>query len=131
MSGYLSIRCPKCGNQFPTSFKECIYCRTDLRDIEPSEYEPLDMTPIKTKPKKRFSIPRIKKWEGYEESIMDATPETLSCDVCGVEFDHEPFRPAYVGGWKRMDGIACSQKCAREFVNKKIIPRHLRMKVDK
>ena len=63
MSSYLTKRCPECDNQFPTSFEECIYCGEDLREIEASEYEPLDMTPIKAKPKRRFSIPRIKKWE--------------------------------------------------------------------
>jgi len=75
MNNYLVKRCPGCGDQIPKSFEECIYCGTDLRAVEPSEHEPLDMTPTKVKTKKRYSIPRIKKWDGYEEVVMDATPE--------------------------------------------------------
>jgi len=63
MSDYISKRCPGCGDQLPKYFEECKYCGADLRDVEPSEYEPLDMTPIEVKPKRRFSIPRIKKWK--------------------------------------------------------------------
>lgn len=80
MSGYLAIRCPKCENQFPKSFKKCIYCETDLRDVEPSKYEPLDMTPIETKPKKPRGIPRIKKWKGYEELVVDFSKFPHDCD---------------------------------------------------
>lgn len=76
MSTHTQIkRCPECGNQFPIYFEKCIYCKTDLRGVMPSERKPLDMTPIEVKPKKRRSIPRIKKFEGYDELIMDATPE--------------------------------------------------------
>jgi len=72
-------RCPECGNQFPIYFEKCIYCETDLREVIPSKHEPLNMSPIKTltkaKPKKRGSIPRIKKFEGYDKLVEDATPE--------------------------------------------------------
>lgn len=83
---YLARRCPECGNQFPISFKKCIYCKTDLRRVVPSEREPLDMapieTPMKAKLKKRRSIPRIKKFKGYEELVMDLSREDPVGDVC-------------------------------------------------
>jgi len=89
MSGYLAIRCPECKNQFPTYFEECKYCGTDLREVEPTEYEPLDMTPSKSKPKKRSSIPRIKKPScfGQHGSVIchdpELWPESKKKLICG------------------------------------------------
>lgn len=60
MSGYLAKRCPECDNQFPTSFDSCIYCGADLREVEPSEYKPLNMTPGKPKQKRPWKPPRPK-----------------------------------------------------------------------
>ena len=82
MSEYLAKRCPNCGDQLPAYFEKCIYCDADLREVKPSEYEPLDMTPMEVKPKKRRGIPRIKKFPGYEKLIMDAYPEE-SCRDSG------------------------------------------------
>lgn len=83
MSGYLAKRCPKCGDQLPAYFEKCKYCGADLSAVEPSEYEPLDMTPVEVKPKRRRGVPRIKKWKGYEKFVVDATPEddTLSQEL--------------------------------------------------
>ena len=75
MGEYLAVRCPKCGNQFPTYFEKCIYCGTDLRGTVHTEYEPLDTTPMYIRPKERPRTPRIKKWKGYEKIVMDATPK--------------------------------------------------------
>lgn len=77
---YMVKRCPNCNNQFPISFDRCAYCHTDLRSIEPSKNEPFDMTPVKIRPKKRPSIPRIKKFKGYEELVVDFSKFPQDCD---------------------------------------------------
>jgi predicted nucleic acid-binding Zn ribbon protein len=41
------------------------------------------------------------------------------CVICGTAIpEGQEFHPAYVKGFKRMDGITCSKKCAEEFLNR-------------
>ncbi len=45
MSSLLVKKCPNCDNQFPISFKKCIYCKTDLGNVKPTEHIPLGVPP--------------------------------------------------------------------------------------
>jgi predicted nucleic acid-binding Zn ribbon protein len=43
----------------------------------------------------------------------------MKCDVCGKEIPKgQEFHPAYIKGFQRIDGIACSTKCAIEFLDR-------------
>lgn len=43
----------------------------------------------------------------------------MKCEICGTEIPKgQEFHPCYIKGFKRIDGIVCSQKCAIEFLDR-------------